>query len=121
PGCDTSPVTPGEAGPEFVSPAPGAGMPPSKVMINPQAAFPAGGDRYDGTGHANSGLLDKGKGWSLTFTRPGAFEYVCSVHPLMKAAIRVQPEGSPYPMTPDQGQAQARQQIQSDLQRGPSL
>src|SRR5207237_4620125 len=35
--------------------------------------------------------------------------------------IRVQAEGAAYPMTQDQVQAQVRQAIQADLQRGPSL
>jgi plastocyanin len=59
------------------------------LMINPTAAFPIGGSSYNGTGIASSGLLNKNQDWSLTFTEPGTYEYVCLVHPGMKSEIHV--------------------------------
>lgn len=59
------------------------------LMINPKAAFPIGGSSYNGTGIASSGLLNKDQDWSLTFTQPGTYEYLCLVHPGMKSEIHV--------------------------------
>src|SRR5438105_5778522 len=48
----------GAPAPAFVQPG------PDGVFINPQAAFPAGGPDYAGTGVAASGLLNTGETWS---------------------------------------------------------
>lgn len=59
---------------------------PPKNAINPRAAAPAGGPRYDGTGYVNSGLLlpppapVAARTFTLTFTRPGSYDYECVVH-----------------------------------------
>jgi plastocyanin len=59
------------------------------LMVNPAAAFPVGGATFAGTGIASSGVLNKDQTYSLTFTKPGVFEYVCLVHPEMKGEVRV--------------------------------
>ena len=69
----------------FEAPTPdGRGM-----MVNPTAAFPLGGATYTGTGMVSSGVLNKDQSYSLTFTEPGVYQYVCLVHPEMKSEVRV--------------------------------
>ncbi len=41
---------------------------------------PIGGSTYDGTQVTNSGVLNPGASYSLTFTRPGTYTYVCLFH-----------------------------------------
>lgn len=41
---------------------------------------PIGGSTYDGTQVTNSGVLNPGSSYSLTFTRPGTYTYVCLFH-----------------------------------------
>lgn len=80
---------PGGAKPEeFVLVQPQAQGPP-KFLINPKVATPAGGTTYDGMGFVNSGVLyppgapsPLPKSFSLTFTKPGRYAYVCNVHVL---------------------------------------
>ncbi len=71
---------------EFILPQPQAQGPP-KLLINPKVAAPAGGKTYDGVGLVNSGILyppgapdPLPKSFSLTFTKPGQYAYVCIVH-----------------------------------------
>jgi plastocyanin len=56
------------------------------------AAFPLGGATYDGSGIASSGVLNKDQTFSLTFTQPGVFEYLCLVHPEMKSQVHIAAE-----------------------------
>ncbi len=78
--------TSGEEPPRFAVPEPQSSGAP-KVLLNPKALTPTNTTRYDGTGYVNSGLLfppgNPGKlasSFSLTFTKPGRFEYWCLVH-----------------------------------------
>src|SRR3989442_10772799 len=78
--------TSGEKPPQFPVPEPQSSGAP-KVVLNPKALTPTNSTRYDGTGYVNSGLLfppgNPGKfpsSFSLTFTKPGRFEYWCLVH-----------------------------------------
>ena len=38
----------------------------------------------------DSGTLAPGTSWRLTVTRPGRYEYVCTLHPTMKAVLVVE-------------------------------
>lgn len=67
---------------------------PMGPFLHPLAAFPLGGATFDGSEMAGSGLLIKGDTYALTFTAPGTYEYVCIIHPDMKAEIVVR-EGGP--------------------------
>ena len=76
---------------------------------------------YDGTAQINSGVPDPGSAYTVTFTKPGIFGYVCSFHPGMRGQIEVREAGAPLPETPAQatarGQATLSQllsQMQSD-------
>jgi plastocyanin len=95
----------GEEAPPLLIPAaegatPAAGQPP-ELMFNPAAAFPAGGNMYDGTGVLNSGLnvlFPPDQTFTVTFTAPGSFDYLCLVHPLMmKGTVTVQEQGAAVP------------------------
>jgi plastocyanin len=59
--------------------------------INPQAAAPAGGKVYSGSGYVNSGLLVPNQAYSLTFDKAGTYQYECLIHDDlgMKAEITV--------------------------------
>jgi plastocyanin len=85
---------------------------------SPQALAPAGGSTYDGTGFVSSGLLFQGKTYSLTFTKPGTYTYVCTIHPGMQGTVVVQPAGTPYPHDQAWYDAEGQQQLQSDLETG---
>ena len=78
--------TSGEKPPEFVVPEPQPKGPP-KVLLNPKALTPTTATQYDGSGYINSGMLfppgNPGKlpsSFSLTFTKPGRYEYWCLIH-----------------------------------------
>lgn len=40
----------------------------------------------------NSKALDTNQTWNYTATKPGAFPYICSVHPFMKGTLTVNPK-----------------------------
>jgi amicyanin len=44
-----------------------------------------------------SKALDTDDTYAFTFTKPGTYEYFCSLHPQMKATIVVDAPGSPKP------------------------
>jgi len=64
-----------------------------KTYFNPQVFFPVGGNTYDGTSFVTSGVPpDPAKpfSYSLTFTKPGRYAYVCTIHgPGMGGTISV--------------------------------
>jgi plastocyanin len=75
---------------------PGGGPPPDfiqagadGVFINPASAFPSGGPNFDGTALAGSGLLNKGDTYSLTFTKAGDYNYLCTIHAGMTGTVKV--------------------------------
>jgi amicyanin len=37
----------------------------------------------------NSPNLSKGQSYTVTFTKPGTYSYICSIHPFMKGTITV--------------------------------
>ena len=89
--------------------SPAAGPPP--LIVNPEAAFPSGGDTYDGSDYVNSGLdvvrLPGDPPFVLTFTAPGTYEYQCIPHGVvMKATVVVQESGAERPE--DQAAVDAR-------------
>jgi plastocyanin len=71
-----------------------------KQIINPVAAFPAGGNTYSGTGYLNSGTPSPGgppKPFVVKFTKAGTFTFNCLVHPGMKGVVTVLPAGKHVP------------------------
>jgi plastocyanin len=61
---------------------------PPKIYFNSDIALPSGDADYDGSGLYSSGLLvgsedppEAGvRSYSLSFSQPGRFEYICAVH-----------------------------------------
>ena len=71
---------------------------PPRALINPMAGFPVGGNTYDGTGYINSGTPDpSAPPFTLTFTAPGTYEYLCLVHPQMIGNVIVQEAAAELP------------------------
>jgi plastocyanin len=54
-----------------------------------------GAQPHDVTGSGlASGTLQPGQGYSHTFTSPGTYSYICSIHPFMKGTVTVQDASS---------------------------
>jgi plastocyanin len=98
--------------PEFLLIEPQPSGPP-KVVLNP-LFLPAGDAMYEGSGYHNSGPIfpsdpPPGLGvlkYSLTFTEPGRYEYICITHYLngMDATVTVgSTGGGPVPGMPTTG------------------
>jgi plastocyanin len=85
---------------------------------NPQVFFPAGSCTYDGTGFHNSGVTPSGKpfSYSLTFTKPGRYEYNCTLHPGMMGIINVVDGAAPE--TPDAAIARGKTEQAATLAAG---
>lgn len=64
--------------------------------LNPAFFAPAGGDKFDGSGFTNSGMLMASKSYSLTFTKAGSYTYECYLHSgsKMTGTIVVAPKGA---------------------------
>lgn len=105
------------------TPAAEAAIP--RLMFNPATAFPAGGKVYDGTGIANSGLSvlrQPGQFFTLTFTTPGTFDYLCLVHPMhMKGTITVQETGAAVPHEQTDVDALVAEEMAQALDQGKTL
>jgi plastocyanin len=65
--------------------------PPILAMGGP--AFPSieSGSTVGADGAFNSGIMFPGQTYSLTFTEPGVYNYICFIHPGMNAAVVVMP------------------------------
>jgi plastocyanin len=100
-----------------------AGIP--KLMFNPAAAFPTEGTTYDGSGIASSGLnvlRPPDQPFTLTFSAPGTFDYLCLVHPLhMKGTVTVQEAGAPVPHEQADVDALAADEMAKALAEGKAL
>lgn len=51
------------------------------------------------SGAFDSGLLAQNESWSLTFTTPGTYDYLCTPHPTMTGQIVVVAAAAPAPTT----------------------
>ncbi len=95
---------------------PQAGQTPPPGPANPAQV---GGNVFDNSAYISSGLITKGKTYSVLFTRPGTYAYYCLVHPPeMTGTIVVLPPGDPLPMTQMQYAAEASADLATDLQAG---
>jgi plastocyanin len=84
----------------------GAPEPPLFAVIGgqlvPNLAYvgPSGGPDYNGAGIANSGVFGfpgVPTAFSLRFTTPGTYSYVCLLHAGMAGTVTVNPADTPYP------------------------
>ena len=66
-----------------------------------------------------SPMLDKGESWSYTFTTPGAYSYICSVHPDMRGSVTATAK-APAPTTtaPSHSHSQAPAPAASQTNNG---
>jgi plastocyanin len=69
-----------------------AGGPP--IMAIGEAGFPSmeSGAAVGADGAFNSGIMFPGQTYTLTFTEPGVYNYVCFLHPGMQGAVVVIPQ-----------------------------
>ncbi len=81
--------------PPLLAPGPGG-----LVIANPDAVFPTrAGSTWAGGTFANSGMLEPGQSWALTFTAPGTYEYLCLFHPSMTSRVIVEQPGTALSVT----------------------
>lgn len=77
-GLDIAPI-PQDAGPPILSFGPGfTPVIPENNEVGAEGTF-------------NTGLLFPGQSFSLTFTEPGVFPFVCNIHPGMEGVVVVEP------------------------------
>src|SRR5260370_28145559 len=72
--------------------APPFSVPQGDTMYwTPLILFPAGDNTYDGTGYHNSGMPgpDGRLSYTLTFTKPGRYSYICGIHSGMRGMVIV--------------------------------
>lgn len=106
----------GQPAPPLITPEMPAGAAgPPTLVFNPQAAWPAGGTTYDGTGYLNSGidvLMQPGTYFVLTFSKPGTYDYQCIPHgAVMHAKVTVQEKGATLPYKQGDYDAMANDQV----------
>jgi plastocyanin len=66
---------------------------PPIIALNENAlGTTADGTEVGAEGHFNSGFLMPGQSFTLTFTEPGVYNYVCFIHPGMQGAVVVMPQ-----------------------------
>src|SRR6267142_2395863 len=93
------------AGVHYVAFMGGGAAPPfavpegDKMYWNPLILFPAGDKTYDGSGYHNSGMPgpDGRLSYTLKFTKPGRYSYICGIHSGMRGTVIVtdQAKGTP--------------------------
>lgn len=111
--------------PPLFAEAPGMG--PGDINAFPPAFAPAGpqgpGAQYNGQGRASSGFPtgDTATPYSLTFTAPGAYHYMCIVHPGMMGTVVVLPAGAALPETAAQASARGKAELNEHLGMGTAL
>jgi plastocyanin len=115
----------GQPLPALLIPAP-AGQ-PSPLQFNPLAAFPAvpTNGLYDGSTYVNSGVMSKDPGnvrtFRLTFTKTGAFSFVCLVHGIMMSGEIDVVDSSVKILSPASVNKQAAQQIENAWKKVPTV
>jgi len=100
--------------------------PDGREYFNPAVFFPSEEGSYDGRRPLSGGVLasneeDGSKIFTLTFTRPGTYEYVCMFHPGMKGTVIVLPVDQPLPYTPSYYARTARSEANLALERAEKL
>jgi plastocyanin len=99
----------GQTLPPRNSPGPG----PGEATLGP-LNFPSGPDQYDGSVVVNSGrpfVPPDEFSYALTFTKPGAYGYVCLLHAGMRGEITVLPAAVALLETPEQAHARGQAAI----------
>ncbi len=92
-----------------------------QFRFNPMIFNPQGGRAYGGKGVASSGFLEAKASYSLTFTKPGKYAYVCLLHPGMIGTVVVLAPGKKLPATQAEFDRVGAVQVKSALARAGSL
>ncbi len=61
----------------------------SVTWVNEGAAAHTSAAYVGGTKYWDSNILESGQSYAFTFTEPGSFDYLCTLHPTMKAHLDV--------------------------------
>ena len=81
-----------------------------QIIANPLAAFPVGTKTYDGKKITASGVPQSNKfTYKLKFSKTGTFTYYCTIHPNMKAKVKVVSKSSSVPSSKADKKAVAKQ------------
>ena len=59
------------------------------TWVNDGATAHTSAAYVEGTKYWDSNILNSGQSYSFTFTEPGSFDYLCTLHPNMKAHLDV--------------------------------
>jgi plastocyanin len=102
-------------------PPPVVPEPGGKFLFNPLITTPQGGPTYNGKGIASSGFLHLTGSYSLTFTKPGRYAYLCLLHRGMAGTVAVLAPGKKLPATQADLDRKGALQVKSALARGGSL
>ncbi|HEX5369559.1 MAG TPA: plastocyanin/azurin family copper-binding protein [Dehalococcoidia bacterium] len=86
--------------------------------INPAIAAPSGPTTFDATKLSNSGLMEEGGVYSMTFNTPGIYQYLCVIHPGMVGSVQVVPAGNTGASSPANVSAQAKAQLDAAVAAG---
>ena len=92
-----------------------------KFRFNPMVFNPQGGPAYNGKGVASSGFLQAKASYSLTFTKPGKYSYMCLLHQGMIGTVVVLAPGKKLPADQAELDRAGAVQVKSALARGGSL
>ena len=96
-----------------------------ELVWNPAVFFATPRPAYNGDGAFSGGALladpNAPKSFKVTFTKAGAYHYVCMFHPGMEGQIVVQPAGSRYRMTQPEYDKEGALQAQTALAAAKSL
>jgi plastocyanin len=96
----------------------------TQLIGNAAAVFPLGGKAEDGSKATGSGVPATEKfTYKLKFPKVGTYTYYCTIHPLMKARVKVLPKRAHIPSVAADKQAVAKQlasgiaKLKADLKR----
>lgn len=86
--------------------------------INPAIAAPSGPTTFDPKKLSNSGIMEQGDVYSVTFSTPGIYQYLCVIHPGMVGAVQVVPAGNTGASTQKNIDAQAKSDLDAAIAAG---
>jgi plastocyanin len=89
------------------------------ILLNELAAFPQGGKKFKPAVLTSSGLpLDEGPPapYTLKFPKTGSFTYICTVHPGMKAKVKVVKPSASIPSA-KKDKKQAKKELNNTLKQ----
>jgi plastocyanin len=110
----------GQKEPDLIVPKGPATAGPPTLIFNPQVAFPApaqGSASFDGTSYVNSGILNKGQSFVVSFPKEGTYKFICVIHEGMEGTVQVLRSGVTVP-TQAARDFEAKTQLDAALAKG---